>query len=282
MDFPTQRFWRLQLALTATVLVVRHRFPATHWPPGSCPRACEIERWQWRRPEGRHPCEWNDQPWLCGIARTGFWLCTSAMTWLPPPSPDAGASEAMAWPKTDTWLVSDAIRSCFPPLSATADVGSATKLTPCGELEIEARRVVGRQQRREYTGRGIDLAERLQASDRRIVVVDVQLARMKGVDLVGRRICQRNYVPDAASDLITVVEAGVAAGDSRYIRKRHRLSRGAGVVDVDDRAVVTARQQQVAIRRDLQESHDRFAAPFRSSRSRCRGRWRRSSAPSWS
>ena len=42
----------------------------------------------------------------------------------------------MAWPNIDTWLVrGDAIRSCFPPLSATAGVGSATKLTPCGELK---------------------------------------------------------------------------------------------------------------------------------------------------
>src|SRR5580692_2887282 len=87
-----------------------------------------------RRPA---PCEWNDQPWLCGLARTGYWPYASAMTWLPPPSPGAVANEAMAWPNIDAWPVSDAIKSCLPFLSGLAGAGSATKLTPCGELKLK-------------------------------------------------------------------------------------------------------------------------------------------------
>ncbi len=105
-------------------------------------------------------------------------------------------------------------------------------------------------ERGEDTGGRIDLAERLLASERHVVVVGVQPGRIEGIDLVGLGIGQIERSCRGAG-LDHIVEAGAAGGHALDRRKGNRLVGRSRIVHVDDGTVGTAGQDQIAVRRQL-------------------------------
>ena len=74
---------------------------------------------------------------------------------------------------------------------------------------------------------------------------------MKRIDFVGRRIGKIEG-PRGGAGLDHVVEPGIAGGHALDVCERNRLIGFPRILDVDDRAIVTAGEDQVAVRRHLQ------------------------------
>jgi hypothetical protein len=122
-------------------------------------------------------------------------------------------------------------------LSATNSVGAA---------ELKAGRVGGGDQRRKLSGQRIDLAERI--ADRRIIVVGIEPGHV-----------HREHTVVGGVGNVERTRAGIGldhvvqpAGDALDLREGDGLMRRAGVLDVDDRVVGAAGEQQIPVRSNLQ------------------------------
>ncbi len=117
--------------------------------------------------------------------------------------------------------------------------------------EIHVARVRRSDERSKGPRRRIDLAERLQASHRRVIVVGVQAGCMERIDLVGFGVGEIERARCRAG-LDHVVEAGIARSHALNRREGNRLVGRSRILHVDDRAIGAAGQKQIAVRRQLQ------------------------------
>ena len=115
--------------------------------------------------------------------------------------------------------------------------------------EGEARRVFRGDQRGEYTGVLVDLAERAERADRGIIGVGVEAADMHRKNVAV--LCIRNQERTGCRGRLDhVVQSGVADRASRNSlnrREGHRLLGRAGILDIDDRTIGVAGEDQIAV-----------------------------------